>query len=126
MKDKESGSHTRFNSIVVRLKGFPHTRDDFNKKCFNSIVVRLKGGLVCYTGIRLYRFNSIVVGLKGNCATFSESMPILSFNSIVVRLKADRGQYGWNYFNQFQFHSGSIKRVVKTINTPADAAVSIP
>ena len=35
--------------------------------------------------------------------------PELSFNSILVRLKDNKGQLNWIEFNAFQFHTGSIK-----------------
>ena len=80
--------HSRFNSIVVRLKVDHDIHARLLRRSFNSIVVRLKA--------------NIALLLRVGCS---------SFNSIVVRLKGDHDLVSVCIDEVFQFHSGSIKSV---------------
>ena len=93
--------------------------------CFNSIVVRLKGALRAAWAEHYGGFNSIVVRLKVAKVVYI-SAAILSFNSIVVRLKASLSLSSCYGHEQFQFHSGSIKRAKRLMTFAFCGTVSIP
>ena len=61
-------------------------------------------------------FNSIVVRLKVCHSEREDNMQLKSFNSIVVRLKDLRQVSKGDAIAEFQFHSGSIKRIVEQVD----------
>ena len=74
--------------------------------------------------VMIQGFNSIVVRLKA--LRLKRTRPgDFCFNSIVVRLK-DGGLYPCLSANEFQFHSGSIKRLLAILGQLHTRAVSIP
>ena len=84
------GEVRSFNSMIVRLKGPPHT-EKTTRPGFNSMIVRLKVVRVVQLPLPLLQsFNSMIVRLKGRPMDGCELMES-GFNSMIVRLKEGSG-----------------------------------
>ena len=79
---------------------------------FNSTMVRLKDGSTVNIYPRSIDFNSTMVRLKGNLMIFL-IVPFLNFNSTMVRLKVRSVPNDVFAHIIFQFHYGTIKRLLK-------------
>ena len=63
-------------------------------------------------------FNSILVRLKAEVPNYQRRVGALSFNSILVRLKEMEDAWACVTAVEFQFHTGSIKRVAVLSQLP--------
>ena len=79
---------------------------------FNSILVRLKVQSLFMIRVLLTGFNSILVRLKVQPTAKPYELD-KRFNSILVRLKDDAHQTLSQESIRFQFHTGSIKSLLR-------------
>ena len=136
-----------FNSIMVRLKDEEYDEQRVLKRDFNSIMVRLKvrcqylphvaqsgfqfhyGAIKSLPAHRIwftmerFQFHYGAIKSPGDA---SKTTPDRNFNSIMVRLKADKPGIQGGAFPEFQFHYGAIKSQI-IVNLPLPAYfISIP
>ncbi len=120
-----------FDSILVRLKARQLLGIGYTFQGFDSILVRLKDGMpdAQADGTRVFRFHtgsikssrcmayrrhrtcfdSILVRLKVCSTTANPTGSGASFDSILVRLKDSGNRQYRLRFEEFRFHTGSIK-----------------
>ena len=80
---------------------------------FNSILVRLKGDAIHATLLHRFLFQFHTGSIKSK-ADMTKGVKEICFNSILVRLKGKIAKFFTMRQLKFQFHTGSIKRSVST------------
>ena len=78
---------------------------------FNSILVRLKVATTLEYEVDVVMFQFHTGSIKRSREQLRQTMAPTSFNSILVRLKAD-SVTPVTFSSKFQFHTGSIKSVI--------------
>ena len=99
--------------MIVRLKGHNSALRTLYKDGFNSMIVRLKGGQGISLSLKCLRFQFYDSPIKRFRKIFKRKKELISFNSMIVRLKAVP-QGVTLHIRKFQFYDSPIKRYVSS------------